>query len=90
MAVREIVDLILWDDDKGAFNLDWLPRTAMGALRELCVLQLLRLCLLIARPSPGDAHAVFVSVLCRYTRPGHESERWFALLQVLQLLTASA
>ncbi len=35
MAVREVVDLILWDDDKAAFNLDWLPRTAMGALREL-------------------------------------------------------
>jgi hypothetical protein len=35
MAVREIVDLMLWDDRRAAFNLDLLPRTALQALRDM-------------------------------------------------------
>ena len=39
MAVREIVDLMLWDDKRGAFNLRWLPPTACHGLRDMCVLR---------------------------------------------------
>jgi hypothetical protein len=38
MAVREIVDLMLWDDRRAAFDVDLLPQTAMQALRDMCVM----------------------------------------------------
>jgi hypothetical protein len=38
MAIREIVDLVLWDESRGAFNLELLPRSAVAGLRDMCVL----------------------------------------------------
>jgi hypothetical protein len=44
MAVREIVDLVLWDESRGAFNLELLPRSAVAGLRDMCavIVELLR------------------------------------------------
>jgi hypothetical protein len=38
MAIREIVDLVLWDESRGAFNLELLPRSAVAGLRDMCAL----------------------------------------------------
>ena len=37
MAIREIVDMVLWDEGKAAFNLELLPRSAAAGLRDMCV-----------------------------------------------------
>ncbi len=33
--VREVVELVLWDDKCGAFNMEWLPPAAMEGLRDM-------------------------------------------------------
>ncbi len=35
MAVREVVDLMLWDDKNGKFNLELMPNSAMVELRDM-------------------------------------------------------
>jgi hypothetical protein len=37
MAVREIVDLVVWDERGGGFNAELLPKTAVEGLKEMCV-----------------------------------------------------